>query len=163
MSTVTTVCAFVLLSCATWAQTDSTKALTKSPTTAVLYSLALPGLGQVYTESYWKVPLFTGTCAIAAWQFFRNNADFQATSQQYDAAVAAGEATAVTNQLFARREAYRDRRDMSGVIFLVAYGLAAVDAYVGAHLYDFDVSENLSLGIGPTQSHLMGVAMRLSF
>ena len=100
---------------------------------------------------------------IAAWQFFRNNADFQATSQQYDAAVAAGETSRVTNQLFARREAFRDRRDMSGVIFFVAYGLAAVDAYVGAHLYDFDVSENLSLGIGPTQSHLMGVAMRLSF
>ena len=96
MSTVTTVCTFVLLSCATMAQTDSTKILTKSPTTAVLYSLALPGLGQVYTESYWKVPLFTGTCAIAAWQFFRNNADFQATSQQYDAAVAAGETALFT-------------------------------------------------------------------
>lgn len=163
MSTVTTVCAFVLLSCATVAQTDSTTALSKSPTTAVVYSLVLPGLGQAYVGSYWKVPLFTGTCAIAAWQFFRNNADFQAVSTQYDVAVAAGETSRVTNQLFARREAFRDRRDMSGVIFLVAYGLAAVDAYVGAHLYDFDVSENLSLGVGPTSSHLMGVALRLSF
>lgn len=161
MSAVTTVCAFVLLACSALAQTDTSKALTKSPTTAVLYSLALPGLGQVYTESYWKVPLFTGTCAIAAWQFFRNNADFQATSTQYDQAVAAGESTTATNRLFARREAYRDRRDMSGVIFLVAYGLAAMDAYVGAHLFDFDVSENLSLGIGPTPWHLMGMSLRL--
>jgi hypothetical protein len=137
--------------------------LTKSPTTAVVYSLCLPGLGQYYTANYWKIPLFTGTCAVAAWQFFRNNADFQATSVQYDAAVAAGDASSVTNQLFARREAFRDRRDISGVIFLVAYGLAAVDAFVGAHLYDFDVSENLSLGLGLTPTHLMGMSLRLEF
>lgn len=163
MSAVITACALILLACPSQAQTDSAKGLTRSPTTAVLYSLALPGLGQMYTESYWKVPLFTGTCAVAAWQFFRNNADYLATSQQYDAAVAAGESSRTTSQLFARREAFRDRRDMSGVIFLVAYGLAAVDAYVGAHLYDFDVSENLSLGVGTAPTHLMGIAMRLRF
>jgi hypothetical protein len=41
--------------------------------------------------------------------------------------------------------------------------LAAVDAFVGAHLYDFDVSENLSLGLGPTPSHLMGMSLHLEF
>lgn len=163
MPTVITVFACFVLCSTAWSQTDSAQALTKSPTTAVVYSLCLPGLGQYYTANYWKIPLFTGTCAVAAWQFFRNNADFQATSVQYDAAVAAGNASSVTNQLLARREAFRDRRDISGVIFLVAYGLAAVDAFVGAHLYDFDVSENLSLGLGPTPTHLMGMSLRLEF
>ena len=39
------------------------------------------------------------------------------------------------------REYYRDNRDMSAFYLLGVYILAAVDAYVVAHLFDFDVSE----------------------
>jgi hypothetical protein len=152
-----------LATAASAAQVDSTSRMTKDPSTAVLYSLLLPGLGQVYTETYWKVPLFTGTAAVSAWQFFRNNADFNNTSDLYDQAVASGADANTQALLLAQREAFRDNRDLAGVIFLVTYGLAAVDAYVGAHLFDFDVSDDVSLGIGPTPNALAAVSLRMQW
>ncbi|MCX6139415.1 MAG: DUF5683 domain-containing protein [Candidatus Kapabacteria bacterium] len=153
----------MVMCCSAHGATDSVEVMTKSPTTAVLYSLLLPGLGQVYTESYWKVPLFTGTAVITAWQFFKNNADFNTTSDLYDLALASGADPNVTALLLRQREAYRDNRDLAGVIFLVTYGLAAMDAYVGAHLFDFDVSDDVSMGLGPTRTQLMAVNLRYQF
>ncbi len=148
------------------AQSDTTlpaeaPTLTKDPTTAVLLSLPLPGLGQLYNEQYWKIPVFTGTCAVSAFLFFKNNADFNATADLYDQAVANDADALVLDRLRTQREAYRDNRDLAGFVFLTAYVLAAVDAYVGAHLYDFDVSDDLSLGVGPSPSHLMALNLHL--
>lgn len=145
----------------TTAQVDSTARMTKDPTTAVVMSLLLPGLGQVYNEAYWKVPIISGTAAVSAWQFFRNNADFLNTSDLYDQAVAGGADANTQAVLLAQREAFRDNRDLAGVIFLVTYGLAAVDAYVGAHLFDFDVSDDVSLGIGPTPTAMAALSIRM--
>ena len=39
------------------------------------------------------------------------------------------------------REYYRDNRDMSAFYLMVVYMLSAVDAYTGAHLYDFNVND----------------------
>lgn len=135
--------------------------MTKSPTTAVLMSLAFPGLGQYYNEQYWKIPIFTGTCAVTAYLFFSNNSDFNLYSAQVDQAVAAGESASAIAQLKSKRETARDNRDVSGVIFLAGYALAAVDAYVGAHLFDFDVSDDLSLRLTPTQ--FRGFAMCITY
>ena len=153
----------VIASCAAIGKADSAKPMTKNPTTAVIYSLCLPGLGQAYTENFWKVPLFTGTAIVTGWLFFRNNADFNNTSDLYDQARASGASAETTALLLRQREAFRDNRDLSGVIFLLAYGLAAVDAYVGAHLYDFDVSDDVSMGIGPKRTHLLALNMSVSF
>ncbi|MBC8124968.1 MAG: hypothetical protein H7X70_04475 [Candidatus Kapabacteria bacterium] len=153
----------VVASCAALGKADSVKPMSKNPTTAVIYSLCLPGLGQVYTETYWKVPLFTGTALVTGWLFFRNNADFNNTSDLYDQALASGNNPGATALLLRQREAFRDNRDLAGVIFLLTYGLAAVDAYVGAHLYDFDVSDDVSMGIGPSRTHLMALNVRVSF
>lgn len=163
MRSVSILLIVFVMSTSAYAAADSTVAMTKSPSTAVLYSLLLPGLGQVYTEEYWKVPLFTGTAAIAAWQFFKNNADFNTTSDLYDAALANGADPNVTSLLLRQREAYRDNRDLAGVIFLVTYGLAAVDAYVGAHLFDFDVSDDVSMGLGPNRTQIMAIRLSYNF
>ena len=134
--------------------------MTKNPTTAVLLSLPLPGLGQFYNEDYWKIPLFTGTCGVSAYLFFSNNADFNTTADLYDKAVAEGADETVLLRLRNQREAFRNNRDIAGIVFLTAYLLAAVDAYVGAHLYDFSVSEDLSLGFGPTRTQFAAVNLR---
>lgn len=138
-----------------------TKIKSKDPSTAVLLSLPLPGLGQFYNEQYWKIPVFTGTCAVTAVLFFKNNSDFNNISITYDKAVAEGVDPLITDRLFRQKEAYRDNRDLSAFIFLTAYILAAVDAYVGAHLYSFDVGDDLSLNIGPTRSQLLAFNFRL--
>ena len=150
------------------AQQDSTlpnaePQMTKDPTTAVLLSLPLPGLGQYYNEQYWKIPIFTGTCAVSAYLFFSNNADYNTTADLYDQAVAVGADQSVTDRLRNQREAFRDNRDLAGFVFVTAYLLAAVDAYVGAHLYDFDVSDDLSLGLGPTPTQFMALRVGLTW
>jgi hypothetical protein len=135
----------------------------KSTSTAITYSLLLPGLGQIYTENYWKAPLFAGVAATSAVLFFRNNASFIDAATAYNTAVAGGENASTIDLLLRRREAFRDNRDLSGVVFLITYALAAVDAYVGAELYTFDTGEKLSLSAGPTPSTLVAVNLRLTW
>lgn len=143
---------------------DSLQALPlKSTSTAITYSLIMPGLGQIYTGNYWKAPLFAGVAVTSAVLFFRNNASFSDAAAAYDAAVAGGENAFTTDLLLRRREAFRDNRDLSGVVFLITYALAAVDAYVGAELYSFDTGEKLSLSARPTPSTLMAVNLQLTW
>ncbi|MBI2794416.1 MAG: hypothetical protein HYX66_07195 [Ignavibacteria bacterium] len=134
---------------------------TKNPTTAVLLSLPLPGLGQLYNEQYWKVPIFTGACTVTAVLFFKNNTDFNNTTILYEKAVAEEANPAVIDRLFRQKEAYRDNRDLSAFVFITTYILAAVDAYVGAHLYSFDVGDDLSVNLGPTRSQILAMNFRL--
>jgi len=47
-------------------------------------------------------------------------------------------------QLKANKEFNRDNRDMMAFYLLGVYIISAVDAYVGAHLYDFNVDDELS-------------------
>ncbi|MEY5131293.1 MAG: hypothetical protein RL734_1360, partial [Bacteroidota bacterium] len=47
------------------------------------------------------------------------------------------------------KEFYNNARDINGLWLLGIYGIAAVDAYVGAHMLEFDVSDNLSFNILP--------------
>jgi len=143
------------------ANSPTTTVMTKSPATAVLMSLACPGLGQYYNNAYWKIPIFTGTAAVSVWLFLDNNAKFNDANALYEAAAASGDVNA--GRLLTVREVYRDNRDLSGLVFLVTYALAAVDAYVGAHLYDFDVDEDVSLGIGPTRTQLLALQLSVTF
>lgn len=146
-------------------KTNDTLALrpSKSTSTAIMCSLIFPGLGQVYTENYWKIPLFAGTAAVSAVLFFQNNSEFSTASAAYDQAVTAGSDAARINLLLRRREVFRDNRDMSAVVFLITYALAAVDAYVGAELYDFDTGETLSVNVGPSRSHQLALNMRVTW
>jgi hypothetical protein len=128
----------------------------KSPTGAIWRSLVLPGWGQYYVESYWKAPIFTGAAAFMIYRivYFHNN--FMDYADRVD--VLKNELDRLKQedpenpQIYEieyrtlpveknRREYYRDNRDMSGFYLLGIYALATVDAYVGAHLFDFDVSD----------------------
>lgn len=141
----------------------STQEPSKSTTTAILLSAVFPGAGQLYTEQYWKIPIFTGTCAVSAWLIASNQSQFSSASAAYDAAVARGATAVELRQLRGERETYRSNRDVAGLVFVAAYLLAAVDAYVGAELYAFDVSPNLAMGIGPTTSQMMALQLRLQW
>lgn len=143
--------------------TADTTAAQKSPSTALGYSFLFPGLGQLYNEAYWKVPIFAGAAITSGYFVFANHASFATASQEYDAAITRGDNAATTNLLLRRREAYRNNRDLAGLALLLTYTLAAVDAYVGANLYDFNVTPELSLGIGPTPTQTLAVSMQLRY
>ncbi|MBP7215307.1 MAG: hypothetical protein KBA52_06720, partial [Candidatus Kapabacteria bacterium] len=65
--------------------------------------------------------------------------------------------------LVRKREYYRDNRDQSIFIMVGVYILAAVDAYVGANLYDFNVSEDLSINIIPKDLNGIAVNLQIKF
>ena len=142
---------------------DSASVVKKSPSTAVVYSFVLPGLGQVYTESYWKVPIFTGAAAASAYFIVANQSGFSTASQDYDNAVAQGQSATATATLLRKREFYRNNRDVAGLALLLTYTLAAIDAYVGANLYDFNVSSDLSLQLAPTPTSPLALHMQVRF
>lgn len=52
-------------------------------------------------------------------------------------------------QLRAQREIFRRNRDLLVLGCGLVYALTVLDAYVSAHLLDFDVSEDLTLSVHP--------------
>jgi len=138
----------------------------KSPTGAIWRSLVLPGWGQYYVESYWKAPIFTGAAVFMAYRigyFHSNFMDYSDRVESLKNELERLKANDPDNPLINeieyrtlpveknRREYYRDNRDMSGFYLLGIYALATVDAYVGAHLFDFDVSDDgISYSLQPS-------------
>jgi len=116
--------------------------MAKSPTTAVLLSLLLPGAGQFYNESYWKVPLFLSGTGVLTYLIIDNNIKYNDEQKKYDL-MDDNDANRSRQKIV--KEFYRDQRDQDAFYLLGVYILATVDAYVGAHLYDFNVSDDLTL------------------
>lgn len=132
--------------------TDAT--MTKSPVLALALSL-IPGLGQFYVESYWKVPIFLGGFGTAVGFTIYNSTQFTEADKQYKA-INSSSPLGTQDRLLRQREIYRDLRDVSIVAMAGIIGLAAIDAYVGAHLFDFDVSDEFkaSLQLDPFRQRI---------
>jgi hypothetical protein len=149
------------------AQTDSTEeeskntyVMSKSPRTALWRSLALPGLGQLYVESYWKAPIFFGATVTLVYFIIDNHNNFVLYDNQLEVMSKTDVDYNITKIY---REYYRDNRDMSGFYLLGVYILSAVDAYVGAHLYDFQVDDNLAMGFGFSSSPIPSINLLIKF
>jgi hypothetical protein len=112
---------------------DSVFVMTKSPWFAVLQSAVVPGLGQIYNESYIKAPIIWGAAALLVYGWVYNNnkhSDYADLYQQ-------------TNDKLYRqyRDFYGDQRDLFTIYMGLLYLLNLVDAYVDAHLFDFNVTD----------------------
>lgn len=114
--------------------------MTKSPTTAILFSI-VPGGGQFYNEQYWKIPLFAGTAGYFIYRVIYYHNLF---SEKADQAEDVGRDSPAYNRLKSEREFYRDERDLNAAYFLGVEILNMIDAYVGAHMFDFDVDDDVS-------------------
>ena len=124
----------------------------KIPKKAALYSAILPGAGQVYTKKYWKVPVIYGGLITSAYYINESNDLYQLYKSTYLNRLD-GDFNDNLNysdsDLRTLTEHYRRNREVSALLFTLTYILNIVDASVNAHLFDYDVSENLSLHIQP--------------
>ena len=124
----------------------------KIPKKAALYSAILPGAGQVYTKKYWKVPVIYGGLITSAYYINESNDFYQLYKSTYLNRLD-GDFTDNLNysdsDLRTLTEHYRRNREVSALLFTLTYILNIVDASVNAHLFDYDVSEDLSLHIQP--------------
>ncbi len=113
----------------------------KSPTGALLRSAVLPGWGQFYNESYWKVPIVWGVTGWFVYMWTDRNTLYKDFQNQYNISLI--ETSQVGDDKLKRlRDFYRDDRDQFVFYIGLTYFLNLIDAYVDAHLFDFDVGVN---------------------
>ncbi len=144
-----------------------------SPKTATLLAL-VPGAGQAYNRKYWKMPIVyasMGTCiyfAISNQKEFKRfkNAYMQRDNGEHDEFYGILSQEAILNNMD-RNRTIRDYM-LAGTILL--YALQIVDATVDAHLFYFDVGDNLSARFYPqtfntayTRTPILGVGCSLNF
>ena len=116
---------------------------TKRPWVAVGLSAALPGAGQIYNETYWKVPIIWGLGGYWIYEWIQQNKKYRDYRELYSASVSPLLPNG-NSQYLSLRDFYRDERDAFAWYLGALYFLNLVDAYVGANLYDFDVSPDLT-------------------
>ncbi|MCW8850178.1 MAG: DUF5683 domain-containing protein [Melioribacteraceae bacterium] len=120
---------------------DSGFVMQKSPMGALLRSAVIPGLGQFYNESYWKIPVIWGVSAWFIYLWNDRNDLYIYYKDQYNISL---DETSNGNSSFykTRRDFYRDDRDLFAIYLGLTYFLNLIDAYVDAHLFDFDININ---------------------
>lgn len=141
-----------------------------SPSKATMYSAVLPGLGQIYNGSWYKVPIvyggLTALALIARWNhknylnykqayFDLNDANPETRSYEsirnwnFDTSNSSG----IKQGSDALKKAVtgsRRQRDMVIIYTAGFYLLNILDANVEAHFIDFDISEDLTFNFEPT-------------
>ena len=153
-----------------------------SPHKATIYAMVLPGLGQIYNHQYWKLPILYGGIAATYYAInwngdmykkykgafidyiqyldFKNNGGTEPETKRWEK-IYIGDVTEFTqtqqewfkNTLKNKKDSYKRDRDLMYIVMGGIYALNIIDATVFAHFYDFDISDDLSMGIVPTMQH----------
>lgn len=124
---------------------DATEPSRRSPFLATVFSAVVPGSGQIYAERYWTIPLIWGFGYWFARQYNFADNKYDEWRATYSRSLTQGPfAGAGDPQAKFIRDFYRDERDRFAFYLALTYVLNIVDAYVGASLYNFDVSEDLT-------------------
>lgn len=156
------------------AQNDSVAKVEKkhSPKTATLLAL-VPGAGQAYNRKYWKMPIVYAGMGACIYVVISQQTQFNRYKQAYinrDNGVA-DEFPALSQQaLLNNMDNKRTFRDYALIGTVLIYALQIVDANVDAHLFYFDVGDDLSAQIMPktldnhfSRTPVLGISCKISF
>lgn len=121
-----------------------------APAKAAFYSAVVPGLGQIYNKSYWKVPLVYGGMGLSIYYYAWNNNKYHEYRDAYKNRLAGREVTGELggldrDRLIRGQRFHQKNRDLSLLITAGLYILQIVEANVDAHLTNFNVNEDLTL------------------
>ncbi len=124
-----------------------------SPKKAAILSAVLPGAGQVYNKKYWKLPIvYGGLAGLGTWVGFnaKNLRGFTNAYKMELENTGSGSYKGFTgSQLNVKRDDAKRNLDLSIILISVFYALNIVDATVDAHLYDYSITDDLSVSIQP--------------
>ena len=136
-----------------------------NPRKAMLLSLVLPGAGQAYNRKWWKIPIVYGALGgVGYWESVQIKVH-RSLKRSYKALVDENPATIPDAEwadydrvtLKANRDIAQKNLERSSLILGLMYLLAVTDAFVDAHMYSFDVSEDLSLQFCPKMQSIAGI------
>jgi len=114
----------------------------------------LPGAGQIYNKKYWKLPIVYGGLGLSIYYLDDNLANIRFFKRnliaiQDDDPNTINETSFTSSQLSDIIDQYKNWRDLSYVAIGAVYALQILDANVDAHLFYFDVDEDISLNLIP--------------
>ncbi len=122
------------------------------PGTATLYSLLLPGLGQIYNKEYWKLPIYLGAIGFAVHMYSDNKINYERFRNMYLQASnpdSGYEGPISADQALYYRNVYRRYRDYSVLAIAALYILQVIDANVFSYMHNFEVDDDLALKVAP--------------
>ncbi len=154
-----------------------------SVATAVIMSAALPGLGQIYNKSYWKVPVvYAGFAGFGVWLGYSQKAykEYKTAYNDYqkpyldagltpnaDTTLFVGGSYSTPYKVKDLRNQYRRLRDLSIIVMSTWYLLQILEAYVDAHMFSYDISDDLTFRYEPcfytSGKQVAGMRLRFSF
>lgn len=122
------------------------------PGKATLYSLLVPGLGQIYNHEIWKLPIYLGGLVASVHFYDVNQTNYERFRRIYieatDTEVAyTGPISAETAKYY--RDIYRRYRDYSVLAIGLIYLIQVIDANVFSYMHDFEITDDLSLNLAP--------------
>jgi hypothetical protein len=136
-------------------ENDTTFIMQKSPIGAMLRSAIIPGWGQFYNESYIKIPIIWGVSTWFIYAWITQNKNYIHYQDLYNKSFLET-SNPYTSDYKRIRDSYRDDRDLFAIYFGLTYFLNIIDAYVDAHLFDFNVGIN-----GFTQTPELRINLKL--
>ena len=152
-----------------------------SPKKATVYSAILPGLGQAYNKKYWKIPIIYVGFGVIIYYIDWNNSWYSTFKNAYrDLSLAdqtfnssdyiakyeklpflsrvnygnLGEIKNTLESLTKYQDYYRRNRDLLIIGTAVFYAMNIIDASVDAHLFNFDISDDLTMNWKPAVATL---------
>lgn len=147
-----------------------------SPKLATVMSAVIPGLGQVYNRKYWKPPVINAVFGVLGYFYIINHKEYKIYKNEYGYRVRSDSAhidpslSGYSNEdIVLIRDYYRRNVEITLILAGVWYVLNIIDANVDAHLFTYDISDNLSLQLEPeiytpviTQKNKFNAGLRLS-
>jgi hypothetical protein len=130
---------------------------------ATTLAMIIPGAGQIYNKSYWKLPIVYGGGAVLAYVVNWNNRGYQRYKMAYEFRTDDLDVTVdeflhtdlQASDLLQARNSFRRQRDLSIIFLGLFYVLQAVDAHASAYMKTYDVSEDLArISITPSMESL---------
>ncbi len=140
---------------------------THSPHKAVMHSLMIPGWGQVYNHSWWKVPIIYGGLGLlgsavvfnqkyykqfdVVAHYYRNGITPKTTDPYYKEWKAYTDNQVPAQNVYDYLDSYRRNRDLAILGILGAWGIQTVEAYIEAKFINaYTVDNNFSMKVTPS-------------
>lgn len=126
------------------------------PRRTLVYSLALPGMGQAYNRRWWKLPFVYGAVGGVVYAIDFNQKTYRRLRDALELKLQdkehefSGTTLDNANALRSNRDTYDRYTQLSYMSTILVYGVIAIEAFTDAHLQNFDISDDLSMSIAPS-------------
>lgn len=147
---------------------DSVLRKKHSPTVAGCLSI-IPGGGQIYNKKYWKLPFVYVALGVSGYFVYDFAHQMTVYKKEFinrrdgNTALLRPDLRMETDaNILESKNTYRRRMEIAIAVTTILYFLNIVDAVVDAHLYYFDISDDLSMQVTPqiNQNYMNSLAQQ---